>query len=284
MATYHGSCLCGEVAYEIDGPLEHAHHCDCSYCRKFHGTPYASYAMAPVAGRRWLRGERSIARYESSPGFHRCFCARCGSAVPGDPFEQSTFVPLGNLDGDLGVRPEFHIFAAARAPWYDFRDGLPAFDGFPPGIDAPIAADLAPRDPAGTPRGSCLCGAVAFRLEAKPRVARNCHCGRCRKARVAPHATNMVVPIDGVRFTRGEGELASFKIPEAKFYRQVFCSTCGGKLPRLDPARELAIVPMGSLDDDPGIRPSQHIWVGSMATWDEISDDLPRYDEGPPPA
>src|SRR5258705_10729774 len=82
MANQRGSCLCGEVAYEIEGPFEHAHHCHCSYCRKFHGTPYATGALAP---RRWLRGERSIARYESSPGFHRWFCSRCGSPLPVDP-------------------------------------------------------------------------------------------------------------------------------------------------------------------------------------------------------
>ena len=93
----------------------------------------------------------------------------------------------------------------------------------------------------------------------------------------------MLVAIDGLRFTRGESELASYKIPEAKFYTQVFCRICGSKAPRVDAGRGFAIVPMGLLDDDPGIRPSEHIWVGSKAPWHEISDELPRFDEGPPP-
>src|SRR2546425_9022302 len=54
MTNLRGSCLCGEVAYEIDGPLERASHCHCSYCRKSHGTPFATYAMAQIAGLRWL--------------------------------------------------------------------------------------------------------------------------------------------------------------------------------------------------------------------------------------
>ena len=41
---------------------------------------------------------------------------------------------------------------------------------------------------------------------------------------------------------------------------------------------------MGTLDDDPGIRPQEHIFVGSKAPWYEIADDLPRHDEFPPPA
>jgi hypothetical protein len=282
MTIHRGSCLCGDVTYEIEGPLERASHCHCSYCRKFHGTSFATYAIAPAAGLRWLRGEGGIARYESSPGFHRCFCARCGSPVPGDPFERWAFIPLGNLDGDPGVRPSFHIFAASKPPWSQIRDGLPAFDAYPPGIDAPVAPDLPPRDPAGAPRGSCLCGAIAFRVERPPILARSCHCGRCRKARGAAHASNVLVAIDGLRFTRGEIGLASYKIPEAQFFTQVFCPTCGAKQPRVDVGRGFAIAPLGAFDDDPGVRVREHIFVGSKAPWDEITDDLPRFD-GPTP-
>jgi len=36
---------------------------------------------------------------------------------------------------------------------------------------------------------------------------------------------------------------------------------------------------MGTLDDDPGLRPQAHIFVGSKAPWYEIADELPRYEE-----
>jgi hypothetical protein len=38
-------------------------------------------------------------------------------------------------------------------------------------------------------------------------------------------------------------------------------------------------VAMGSLIDDPSIRPTEHIHVGSKAPWFEITDDLPQNDE-----
>jgi hypothetical protein len=281
MASYRGSCLCGEVEYEAEGPLEFAHHCHCSYCRKSGGTPYVTGAMAPA--RRFVRGEQHAARYESSPGFHRWFCRRCGSPLPGDPVGGATFVHYGTLDGDPGVPPAFHIFVATKAPWWEIHDSLRTFDAFPPGIDAAVVPDRPLADPPGTPRGSCLCGAVAFRIDAPPLLARSCHCGRCRKARGAAHATNLLAPVDGVRFTRGEGELVTYKVPEAKYYTQVFCRICGGKAPRADRSRGFTIVPMGALDDDPGIRPHEHIWVGSKSPWDEIHDDGPQY-EGAPPA
>jgi hypothetical protein len=39
---------------------------------------------------------------------------------------------------------------------------------------------------------------------------------------------------------------------------------------------------MGTLVDDPGIRPTFHIFVGSKAPWHEITDALPQYAELPP--
>ena len=69
-----GSCLCGDIAYEIAGPFLEAHHCHCSMCRKEHGTPYATYGIAPASGMQWLRGREQIARFESSEGFYRAFC------------------------------------------------------------------------------------------------------------------------------------------------------------------------------------------------------------------
>jgi hypothetical protein len=39
---------------------------------------------------------------------------------------------------------------------------------------------------------------------------------------------------------------------------------------------------MGSLDDDPGVRPAQHIYVGSRAAWDAITDAVPQFEENGP--
>jgi hypothetical protein len=52
-------------------------------------------------------------------------------------------------------------------------------------------------------------------------------------------------------------------------------------MPRSDRERGFVVVPMGSLDDDPGIRPERHIFAGSKAPWYEIPDDLPQHAEYP---
>jgi len=38
---------------------------------------------------------------------------------------------------------------------------------------------------------------------------------------------------------------------------------------------------MGTLAEDPAIRPSAHIFVGSKAPWYEITDDLPQHEAFP---
>jgi len=40
-------------------------------------------------------------------------------------------------------------------------------------------------------------------------------------------------------------------------------------------------VPYGSLTDEPTLKPTAHMFVGSKASWHEILDDLPQHDEYP---
>ena len=50
--------------------------------------------------------------------------------------------------------------------------------------------------------------------------------------------------------------------------------------PRIDPDRGIAIVPLGALDDDPGMKAADHIHVASKCEWHDITDDLPVFEEG----
>jgi hypothetical protein len=131
-------------------------------------------------------------------------------------------------------------------------------------------------------KGSCLCGAIEFEMTGTPRGVTHCHCKRCRKTRGTANATNFIVPLDGLRFVKGEELLSKYKLPEAKFYGHWFCQVCGSTMPRFDEARGFTIVPMGAFDEDPGARPERHIHVGSRAAWDVINDDLPQFEAGPP--
>ena len=88
--------------------------------------------------------------------------------------------------------------------------------------------------------------------------------------------------LERFHWLRGETQLQSYKLPEARFFTQAFCARCGSPVARLDPSRGIAIVPAGSLDGDPGVRVMEHIFVDSKAPWFEILDALPRHAEAAP--
>jgi hypothetical protein len=118
-----GSCLCGAVRYEFDGPFEVMAHCHCSMCRKQHGTAFATLVAAPIGSFRWLSGESSIITYQSSPNGRRCFCGKCGSAVPVIENDAGLVMcPAGGLEGDLGFRAASH--SSAGSHWSESSDGL----------------------------------------------------------------------------------------------------------------------------------------------------------------
>ena len=81
--------------------------------------------------------------------------------------------------------------------------------------------------------------------------------------------------------TRGGETIRTFRPPDARYFAHAFCPTCGSGVPRIDPERRVAVVPFGSLDDDPGRGADHHIFVGSKARWYEITDDLPRFHGAP---
>jgi hypothetical protein len=279
-----GTCLCGTLRYEIDGPLTSMMNCHCSMCRKQHGAAFATYVVAPVAGFRWIAGEDEVVRYQSSAQGTRAFCRRCGSVAPSTlPSMGIVFAPAGNLRGELGRHPEGHMFVGSKAPWHAITDHLPQHEVYPPGFPAEGVPRprVAPRD--GVTEGSCLCGEVAYEIRGAPLRMMNCHCSRCRQGRSAAHATNVFYAADALRFTRGAELVREYKVPDAKFHAVAFCSRCGSKVPRVSPERGIAIVPAGSLDTDPGMRPMAHIFVADKATWFEITDALPQF-AGMPPA
>jgi hypothetical protein len=128
--------------------------------------------------------------------------------------------------------------------------------------------------------GSCLCGSVRYTIHGAPQRAFHCHCSRCRKATGTGHATNLSVA-GTLTWDAGEALVRQYKVPEAQRFTNAFCSTCGGRVPRAVAASGAVIVPMGSLDSDPGFAPQARIFQGSRAAWSCSDKVLPGFDAMP---
>ncbi len=132
----------------------------------------------------------------------------------------------------------------------------------------------------GTHAGSCLCGAVAYEFDDPVVQFCYCHCPRCRKATGSAHAANLFVRPDQFRWTRGREQVRRYDLPEAKRFAKCFCATCGSPLPHATRAGDGVIIPAGSLDADPGVKPQCGIWWSARAPWYVSTVDLEQYEEG----
>ena len=278
-----GKCLCGSVSWTISGVPEPRYHCHCSMCRKAHGAAFATYAYVTPENFEWNSGTTTIKAFASSDVLIRSFCSSCGSVVPNatDDQEVDIVIPLGSHNTAANI--ESHIFVAAKAPWHEITDSLPKYDFFPPMDEEVEVIDSPALSPAtdGILRGSCLCNAVGFEVNEPFKSVFNCHCSRCRQARSAAHTTLGFTSAFGTKITRGAERLITYKPEEAKVFSHVFCDTCGSGMPRIDSDRDIAVVPLGALDDDPGCTADGHIFTNSKADWYPITDGLPCYEEYP---
>ena len=141
-------------------------------------------------------------------------------------------------------------------------------------------------------RGSCLCGGVKFEITGPLLRPLNCHCSLCRKQHGAAFRSRARVRRSDFKWIQGE-ELVTY-YEATRGYRRGFCRVCGSPiLNQAEPHSRVAEshpqsldefgIALGTLDDDPGIRPESHIFVGSKASWFEITDDLPQFTELAPP-
>ncbi len=278
-----GRCLCGSVTWELTAEPFAVYNCHCKMCRKAHGAAFGTYYFVRLDQFRWTSGTDSVVHYQSSPSLPRSSCDVCGSVVPYGSNDSNLWVAPAGCH-DHGKPADCNIFVVDSAPWHQVTGDLPRHDAYPEETGYPTVNDkpLA-EQPEGVVRGSCLCGTVEYHVTEPFKAAYNCHCSRCRHGRASAHASNGFTSYDGVRFIKGEDRLKTYKVPDARYFTQVFCEVCGSLMPRLDPERNVSVIPLGGLDDDPRIKPVSHIFVASMAGWHRITDDLPTHDEGPPP-
>jgi hypothetical protein len=120
---------------------------------------------------------------------------------------------------------------------------------------------------------------VRFEVTEPLVTATYCHCNRCQRRSGTGAAANGAVAPGAFRIAQGEDQLRAWK-PEGG-WQKWFCGECGSALFSRHPEDPSRIgVRLGTLDSDPGIRPSARQFVDYAAPWEPIPDDgLPRYPE-----
>ena len=110
--------------------------------------------------------------------------------------------------------------------------------------------------------GSCLCGAVKYRIAGDLLISMNCHCSMCRKAHGAAFRSGAIMNVQEFAWTQGEELVADYR-SSAQNHR-LFCRTCGSHmLARSDAHPAIVSVAIGTVDGDLSVSPRQHWNVAS---------------------
>ena len=130
---YLGSCLCGEVTFEIEGDFEKFYLCHCERCRKDTGSAHAANLFTSTAKLRWLSGQEKAKTFNfRSEGHIKCFCTNCGSALPNIQMDGKLLVvPAGSIDSNIDIKPQGHIYYANKANWDNELENVPKFEELP---------------------------------------------------------------------------------------------------------------------------------------------------------
>jgi len=126
-----GGCLCGGVRYEVRGAFLRASHCHCSRCRRHSGAAAGTQGRVLREEFALRRGAELVRAYRPEGGAVKAFCSVCGSSLFGGswPDGPEVTIRLGSVDGDPGIRPQYHTLVGSKAPWADILDDLPQYDG-----------------------------------------------------------------------------------------------------------------------------------------------------------
>ena len=122
--------------------------------------------------------------------------------------------------------------------------------------------------------GSCLCGAVTYKLEGALRPSVACHCTQCRKtsghywsATQVSNANFHVTNDDGLKWVRSSDTA-----------RRGFCTECGASMFWQMDGEGTTSIATGTLDGPTGLQTDKHIFVKDKGDYYDIEDGVELVD------
>lgn len=128
--------------------------------------------------------------------------------------------------------------------------------------------------------GGCSCGALRYRLKAKPLIVHCCHCRDCQRVTGSAFVVNLWMERQHVELLRGEPKSHALKGGSGAPHTVFFCGECGcyvwSKYHR-SPGDTL-LVRAGPLDDPSQFTPDLHIFTRSKQPWVRLPDGARSFE------
>jgi len=129
--------------------------------------------------------------------------------------------------------------------------------------------------------GGCTCGAVRYRLKARPLFVHCCHCTWCQRETGSAFAVNALIEASQVELPKGKPTQTT--LPSASGKGQNFwrCADCGvtvwSNYPQAGPS--IHFIRVGTLDDPSRAQPDIHIYTSTKQPWVVLPDGVPTVAE-----
>lgn len=132
MTLTTGECFCGNIQYEISGPLKPARSCHCSRCRKAFSGAGSTMSFVEPGTFKWISGEENLTQYTNKQGVGIGFCKTCGSTLVALLNDEVFGYTLGPLNGNPDVDIAMHLFVESKADWDEIGGSAPQHAEYPP--------------------------------------------------------------------------------------------------------------------------------------------------------
>jgi hypothetical protein len=131
-------------------------------------------------------------------------------------------------------------------------------------------------------QGGCVCGAVRYRVKAKPQAAMVCHCTWCQRRSGSAFASVAYFNEAEIEFLQGKVTTYEHRSDETqRWVRTEFCPVCGTTVAHTAEVRPgWKAIALGTLDDPDGVRIDRHIWTRSARPWVAIPEEAEVYEKG----
>ncbi|MGZ6008832.1 MAG: GFA family protein [Rhizomicrobium sp.] len=130
---------------------------------------------------------------------------------------------------------------------------------------------------AKTLTGQCFCGAVKYRLTARPMFVHCCHCTDCQRQTGSAFVLNAIIEARHVK-SRGKTEVVTLPTDSGRPHDVTRCPKCETAL-WSDYGRRgvMLFVRVGTLDTPAALPPDVHIFTRSKLPWVALPKGVPAF-------
>ena len=119
-----GTCLCGEVKFEVDAAPESLRVCHCASCKKLSGGGGTVNFGVPPSAITILEGQELLHSFTPEGGSAKTFCRSCGANLFGGgwPGSERCSVRVTTIEDPIDAKVGAHIYVRSVAPWESLPD------------------------------------------------------------------------------------------------------------------------------------------------------------------